>query len=118
MPRTTRRGCAGPGPGSPRRRPGPSRTGPAAARRPPRWPPARRAGDAMRARCGGRAPPRAAWPTPRATADSGARELLAVAHGRPHVGLHVGEGLAEVIAVVVHPLLEQVADAQESHLRM
>src|SRR5207237_4311723 len=45
-----------------------------------------------------------------------ARELLAVAHGRPHVRLHVGQGLADVVAVVVDPLLEQIPDPQEADL--
>src|SRR5213592_3598681 len=71
-----------------------------------------------RACFGARALPRPAWPIPRATApaDSLARELLTVPHGRPHVRLHVGQRLADVVPVVVDPFLEQVADPQEADL--
>ncbi len=40
------------------------------------------------------------------------REALGVAQVRPGVGLHVGEDLADVVTVVVDPLVEQVDEPQ------
>src|SRR5438132_13008151 len=49
---------------------------------------------------------------------SGAGEALGVAHVRPHVGLDVRVGLTQVVAVVVHPLVEKVFDRQAGDLGM
>ena len=40
------------------------------------------------------------------------REPLGVAHVRPHTRLHLGEDMAHVVAVVVDPLVEEVADPE------
>src|SRR5437763_888376 len=45
-------------------------------------------------------------------------EALAVAHVRPDVGLDVGQDLAEVVAVVMDPFVEEIADRQIADLRM
>lgn len=42
----------------------------------------------------------------------GAGEAPGVAHVRPHVGLYIRERLAEMVAVVVHPLVQQVVDRE------
>src|SRR5439155_791940 len=69
---------------------------------------------------GGRASSRPAYRIPPATAraESGRRELLGGAHRGPYERLHVGKRLARVVAVVMHPLLEDVADREEAHLGM
>src|SRR5438045_367381 len=75
---------------------------------------------ATRACCDARASMRPVWRIRRATAraESLARELLAVAHGRPHAGLDVGHRLSDVVAVVVHPFVEQLTHAKKSDLGM
>src|SRR5579859_4227947 len=45
-----------------------------------------------------------------------AGELLAIAHARPDVRLDVGLQLAEMVSVVVHPLLDQVGHAHVANL--
>ena len=44
--------------------------------------------------------------------DLGRAEALGVAHCRPHVRLDVGERLANVVAIMMDPFLEQVPDAE------
>ena len=44
-----------------------------------------------------------------------ADEFLAVAHHRPDVGLDIRLQLAEVVAIVVHPLVHEVLHADVAH---
>src|SRR5215469_14009608 len=55
------------------------------------------------------------WPAAEA---SGEGEALRVAHLRPHVRLHVGEDLADVVPIVVHPLVQHIAHAEIADLRV
>src|SRR5262245_55013316 len=45
-----------------------------------------------------------------------AGELLRIPHVRPGPGLHVPQDLPDVVAVVVHPLLEKIVHAEPAHL--
>src|SRR6266568_27019 len=47
-----------------------------------------------------------------------AGEAPGVPHVRPHIGLHVAKRLAQMVAIVVDPLVHQVLDRKPSHLRM
>ena len=44
-------------------------------------------------------------------------EALGVAHRRPGVGLNVGQHLAQMVGVVVDPLVQEVIDGQEPAYR-
>ena len=48
----------------------------------------------------------------------GTREALGIPHVRPGLRLHIGHDLLQMIAVVVHPLVDHVADREPAHLGM